>query len=59
MLCYPEYGMSELQNRIIQQLASREGEQRLLQRHNRQNHLLRATIEFYYASGGNAEDLNE
>jgi hypothetical protein len=51
--------MSELQNHIIQQLASREGEQRLLQRYNRHNHLLRAAIELYYASGGNAEDLHE
>lgn len=51
--------MSELQNRIIQQLVSREGKKHLLQHYNRHNHLLRAAIELYYASGGSAEDLHK
>lgn len=51
--------MSELQNRIIQQLASREGAQPSPRRYNRHNHLLRAAIELYYTSGGSAEELND
>ncbi len=51
--------MSELQNRIIQQLASREGDQRSPQRYNRHKHLLRAAIELYYTSGGSAQELTE
>lgn len=51
--------MSELQNRIIHQLASREGEQQLPQRYSRHRRLLHAAIELYYASGGSAQELNE
>lgn len=51
--------MSELQNRIIQQLQTREGKQPSASPYSRHQQLLRAAFEVYFAVGGDIKELDK